>query len=182
MKMAEQTSVVMDSPQKYQQNSSSGGGFYESTAEAQCDLAQIKNWFKVVDLLVSELIPVVRGPEERMRAPAIGIGSWEERIRSFSKLKKGWDGSDCEPPNVCAIENAMVVLNKLWALGVLQYRINPSPDEGILLEAESGPTKIVFELFNTGEIGIVKKSGTNKELLEISRDQIESTLDRLVHA
>jgi hypothetical protein len=84
------------------------------------------------------------------------IDSWlmdaERRVAALSTLKRGWDGSDAEPPNLTAIHYAKQVLEALERFGLRPTRIDPSVEEGINISFSRGNQYADIECFNSGAV------------------------------
>lgn len=105
-----------------------------------------------------------------------------ERILQLSGLAPGWDGAGSEPPNAVAIGNALQCLEDLHSQALLPVRINPSSDEGILMEFLRGDRVILIEVFNTGEVAVVEKNAFGERLFDVTMPQFRRLARELVHA
>jgi hypothetical protein len=73
-------------------------------------------------------------------------------------------------------------LEDLHSQALLPVRINPSSDEGILMEFLRGDRVILIEVFNTGEVAVVEKNAFGERLFDVTMPQFRRLARELVHA
>lgn len=74
------------------------------------------------------------------------------KVNGFSKLKKGWDAYDAEPPSNLAIQNALTFLRHLEQNGIVPDWVEPSSDSSILLHITIDGRIHEWDFYNDGNI------------------------------
>jgi len=102
------------------------------------------------------------------------------KLNEMKNLHENWDSYGAEPPNEMAIDNAEIVLQKLYSDHILPDRILPSAEGGVAVSFIRKGVYADFECFNEGEIYIGQSSekGVDK-IEEISIDDLEKNIYEL---
>lgn len=86
------------------------------------------------------------------------IAKIKNEILAMSRLPKGWDSYDADPPSETAINLAMQVVGHLEFLGVVPDWCVPTGDGSILLQFQCQRVTYKWELESDGDIGVMVKS------------------------
>jgi hypothetical protein len=87
------------------------------------------------------------------------VGTLENHIQEFSRLKSNWDGYGAEPIQSESIRHAVEFLKANADLG-LSYEPYPDPDGSVGLEGQKGPNVLYLNFAPSGEIAYLLKIGS----------------------
>ncbi|MGI8638884.1 MAG: hypothetical protein ACR2MG_02905 [Pyrinomonadaceae bacterium] len=106
--------------------------------------------------------------------------SFYKKLRGFSKLNKGWDSYDAEPPDLLAIAKTREILKKLEELNFVPTDVCPSVEGGASIYFVKGNKYADVECFNSGEIlGGVANREDEPTVLEIDLNTIGGFIERI---
>ncbi len=102
------------------------------------------------------------------------------KLRSFSRLSKGWDGYDAEIPNLLAIAKARVILEKLEELKFVPTDVCPSVEGGASIYFIKDNKYADFEFFNSGDV-LAGISNRVEEpiVLKINSGNVETSIEKM---
>ncbi len=83
---------------------------------------------------------------------------WEqlrEKLSALTKLKKGWDSYDADPPSVAAVRNASEFVRVLETLGAFPDWAEPTSDDSIMLEVKVNDILEEWDFYSDGDVAVL---------------------------
>ncbi len=77
------------------------------------------------------------------------------KLRELTRIHKGWDAYDADPPNEEVAVTGDHVLTHLEKAQLIPARLSPSTEGGIGLSFIRGVKRAELEIYNTGELAAV---------------------------
>lgn len=103
-----------------------------------------------------------------------------QKLDDMDELEISWDTYGAEPPNKISIDNAKIILKKLYSEYIKPDRITPSAEGGIAISFINDNYYADFECFNDGEIYLGQSTSTNVDAVElVSFNSLEDKIKQL---
>jgi len=93
-----------------------------------------------------------------LKLPKKGALTWprlEKRVLDFTRLKKGWDSYDAEPPSPMAARNTLAFLDLLKTLSLQPDWVEPTSDDSIMLEVKVGGFLQEWDFYSDGDVAVL---------------------------
>lgn len=81
--------------------------------------------------------------------------SLEKRVANFTKLEKGWDSYNAQPPSQIAVKNTLAFLQLLKMLGLKPDWVEPTSDDSIMLEVKVGGLLQEWDFYSDGDVAVL---------------------------
>lgn len=108
------------------------------------------------------------------------IGRQVEQLARFTRLEKGWDSHNAEPPSSATVFAAGELLEQLWDLGHAPSRIEPSSDASILISFFGPRAQGVIECVDSSCIYVSAESPLGEWEVETNEEGSREALEKLV--